>query len=106
MIANGTTKLMENDKVVVWESVLEPGESSGMHTHSHDFIIQVIEGAKFSGTYENGEDPFEVEFHSGETYWIEVEDGKMVLNGVSYSATHDVKNIDDKRYRDIAVEIK
>ena len=27
----GTTKLFENEKVVVWEMVLEPGEKTGVH---------------------------------------------------------------------------
>ncbi|HIF09778.1 MAG TPA: hypothetical protein EYQ81_08000 [Sneathiellales bacterium] len=64
------------------------------------------EGVKFSETYESGKDPFEVELHSGDTYWADVEGDKMILDGVSYSATHDVKNIDVARYREFVIEIK
>ncbi|HIF09777.1 MAG TPA: hypothetical protein EYQ81_07995 [Sneathiellales bacterium] len=101
-----TTKLMENDKVVVWEMVLEPGESTGMHTHENSYIIQALEGAKMEAFDENGENRSEFEIPSGATYWVEVADGEIDLNGVRISATHDAKNIGDTRYREILVEIK
>ena len=28
-----TTKLLENDKVIVWDLQLQPGESTGVHRH-------------------------------------------------------------------------
>ena len=45
-----TSKLLENDKVTVWEMVLEPGESTGVHTHEHSYIIQVLEGSTLEAT--------------------------------------------------------
>ena len=66
-----TTKLMENDKVVVWEMVLEPGESTGMHTHEHSYIIQALEGAKMEAFDENGENRSEFELEGvGCVIWI------------------------------------
>ena len=29
----GTARLFENDRVIVWEMLLEPGESAGPHRH-------------------------------------------------------------------------
>lgn len=101
-----TTKLMENDKVVVWEMLLEPGESTGMHTHEHSYIIQALEGAKLEATDENGENRSEFEIPADATYWVEVRDGVAILDGVSIPARHDAKNIGDTRYREILVEIK
>ena len=40
-----TTKLFENDRVIVWEMVLEPGESTGVHTHQRDYFFHVLEGS-------------------------------------------------------------
>jgi len=30
----GTTKIFENDKIVIWEFTLEPGERTPCHTHA------------------------------------------------------------------------
>ena len=39
MAGVGTTKVFENDKIIVWEFVLGPGETTPMHTHQHDYIF-------------------------------------------------------------------
>jgi beta-alanine degradation protein BauB len=101
-----TTKLMENDKVIVWEMLLEPGESTGMHTHEHSYIIQVLEGAMLSATSEASSEESEFELTTDSTYWVDVRDGVAILDGVSIPARHDAKNIGDTRYREILVEIK
>ncbi len=41
----GTTKVFENDKIIVWEFTLEPGETTPVHTHKHDYIFYVLDGA-------------------------------------------------------------
>lgn len=38
----GTKKVFENDRVIVWEMTLEPGDSTGQHTHEHDYFFRVI----------------------------------------------------------------
>ena len=40
-----TTKILENDKIIVWEMTLEPGQETGVHTHSHSDMLYSIEGA-------------------------------------------------------------
>ncbi len=101
-----TTKLMENDKVIVWEMVLEPGERTGVHTHHHDYIIQVVEGSTLRATDENGENPIDLDFKPNATYWVEVRDGKIATGDGYVSATHDAQNIGDKRYREYLIELK
>ena len=101
-----TTKLLETDKLIVWEMVLEPGESSGLHTHEHSYIIQVIEGSKLRATGANGEDYGGIDFKTDETYWVDVENGEVVVGDLRAPATHDATNIGDSRYRELLVEVK
>ncbi len=101
-----TKKLLENDKVIVWEMVLEPGESTGLHTHEHDYIIQVIDGSTLCATDQSGGNPTDIEFLTDATLWLDVRDGEVALGDLRYSATHDAKNIGNARYREILVEIK
>lgn len=101
-----TKKLLENDKVTVWEMVLEPGESTGIHTHEHSYIIQVLEGSTLEATDADGVSAGELALNEGETYWVLVENGEVVLGDLRASATHDAKNIGSNRYREILVEVK
>ena len=41
-----TKKIFENDKIAVWEMVLEPGESTGVHTHEHSEWLPIIENSQ------------------------------------------------------------
>jgi quercetin dioxygenase-like cupin family protein len=101
-----TTKLLENDKVTVWEMVLEPGESTGTHTHEYSYIIQVLEGSTLEATDAEGNAAGELELKEGETYWVPVENGEVVLGELRAPATHNAKNIGANRYREILVEVK
>lgn len=40
----GDRVLFEDEQIRVWEMVLEPGESSPLHHHEHDYIVVVVEG--------------------------------------------------------------
>ena len=35
----GTTKVYENEKIIVWEFTLEPGEETPLHEHKHDRVL-------------------------------------------------------------------
>jgi beta-alanine degradation protein BauB len=39
-----TRVLFEDDRIRVWEMVLEPGEDSGRHEHPHDYVVVLVEG--------------------------------------------------------------
>ena len=40
----GTKKLFENDRVVVWEMRLAPGEKELVHEHHNDYVMVQIAG--------------------------------------------------------------
>ena len=42
----GTRKLFENDEIIMWEFLLEPGEATSCHTHVHDYVFHVLEGSR------------------------------------------------------------
>jgi len=101
-----TTKLLENDKIIVWELVLEPGERTGVHTHQMDYMIHVLEGSTLQATDRNGENTRDVPLQDNATYYLSVKDGIASGGGLQTDATHDAKNIGLGRYREIMVEIK
>jgi len=40
----GSFIVFENDKVIIWELLLEPGQQTACHIHKHDYIFYVLEG--------------------------------------------------------------
>lgn len=101
-----TTKLLENDKVIVWDLLLDPGESTGAHTHEHDYVVHVIEGSTLRATDGNGENPTDVPLEANDTFYFTLKDGAAASGGLRTTATHDAENIGPGRYREIMVEIK
>jgi hypothetical protein len=91
----GTGVLFENERVKVWDFVLEPGEAIPMHTHRLDHVIIVIEG----GSLETGAPDGARRHHEprpGDHYYCRV-DGEE---------THDARNVGTTRYRNLIVELK
>ncbi|MBI1181757.1 MAG: hypothetical protein GC201_14490 [Alphaproteobacteria bacterium] len=102
-----TRKLLENDEVIVWELLLEPGETTGAHTHEHDYIIHVIEGSTLLALDGGGNRLAEVKLSDGETHHFKVRDGvATAAGGLATPATHEARNIGPGRYREVMVEIK
>ena len=101
-----TTKLLENDKVIVWELILEPGESTGVHTHELDYIVHVIEGSTLLATDGDGANPNQVPLENDATYYFSVSNGIATSGELQTTATHDAKNVGSGRYKEIMVEIK
>lgn len=48
----GTKALFENDRIRVWEMRLDPGESSALHRHEHDYAMIQIAGDKVCADFE------------------------------------------------------
>jgi quercetin dioxygenase-like cupin family protein len=93
----GGTVLWEDDRVKIWELVLEPGESSDLHRHDHDYYLVIMEGDFVAGVSKNqGDVPFFV--------------GKVPAKGNTVSipkgATEWAYNVGEKTYREILVELK
>ena len=97
----GTIKLFENERVVVCEVLLEPGQSTGVHTHEREYFYHVLEGSMIGTTDAEGNPTGDFQFGTGSTNWITVEDGEVVLGNTRASATHGAKNVGSSRYREI-----
>src|SRR6266404_1130367 len=99
-----TKKLFENDKVVVWEMVLEPGESTGVHTHLHDYLFYVIEGSTGEVTDKDGKFLARLEMKTGDTMSFRLDGDEFVAGDLRVPATHNAHNVGRTRYREILVE--
>ena len=102
----GTKKLFENDRVIVWEAVLAPGESLGVHTHHNSYFAYVIEGSKVQSLDKSGNVNAEVDVETGSVLYLELEDGELVMGESKFPATHDARNIGPNPVRELLVEIK
>lgn len=102
----GTNKVFENDKVIVWEMALEPGESTGLHTHKHEYFFQVVAGSTLETISSDGVSLGEFEFATGSTHYLTLEGDELVYGGVRVPARHEAKNVGSSRYFEILVELK
>lgn len=101
----GLTKLLENDQLIVWELVLEPGERTGEHRHHMDYLIHVIEGATLRATDAN-DNVSDVPLQDGDTFHFRVEGDLARAGELATTAVHDAENLGPGRYREIMVEMK
>ena len=88
-----TEVLFENDKVRVWNLVVEPGEASDWHMHENDYVTIVVEGGGLVVEYDDGtseDSPSEV--------------GTWRFHGEH--KIHRVVNNRDVRYKNVLVELK
>lgn len=111
MAGVGTTKVFENDKVIVWNFVLAPGEETPMHTHEHSYMWYAIEGAPLQVFDEQGHDLGTLEVPTGAIYSIKLENGTLEVmsepgKGVKVPATHKARNVGKTAYREVLVEYK
>ncbi len=96
----GTKVLFENDRVRVWELHLEPGESSDVHEHQHDYLLVQIDGDKITGD-------FEPDTHG--TFPPGLVEGDVAPGNVFYTEKGGIetaRNTGTKPYREILIELK
>ena len=87
MAAVATTKLFENDRVIVWEMVLEPGESTVGIVVNVEHIAATPLGARFALLYQ----------HAG--WQIAIQGGSLWLNrSGSLTPSCDMSNSCVRRY--------
>ncbi len=93
----GTAELFENERVKVWDFVLEPGDTFAMHTHRRDHLIVVVEGGDLV-----------VRYADGRTQAYSPQPGDLHYGRVDGGAadTHDACNVGTTRYRNLIVELK
>ena len=103
----GTQKVFENDKVNIWEFLLEPGELVERHTHRFDYLFYVIEGGALEVSSAEGSNV--INLSSGETLVFRLEGDQLFpvgTEGAPVPATHSARNVGTTRYREILVEMK
>ena len=94
--------LFENDRVKIWNLIVEPHTHQNWHHHPRDYVTICVA---------HGEDAIGVEYESGETgpfpskvgTWWYHGDGQA---GPSGHRIHRVVNNTDKRYTNVLVELK
>lgn len=99
-------KRFENDRVVVWEFQLDPGERSGLHTHARDYFFHIIDGSVQRVTDAEGNSLGEATLLPGATHWVTVEGDELVMDGQRLPATHEATNIGTTTIRELLVEFK
>jgi len=111
MAGVGSEKIFENDKVIVWNFVLEPGEVTPIHTHEHSYMWYAISGAPLQVFDEHGKDLGTLEVPTGTVYSLKLEDGFLEIlsepgKGLRVPAKHSAKNAGSTPYRELLVEYK
>ena len=89
----GTNVLFENDKVKIWELVLDPGESSAWHHHTWDYITVGLMESVIDRELADGSK----------------DQTTPALGVFRYSGAHEahrVTNAGDKQHRNLLIEIK
>jgi len=105
----GSTKLFENDKVILWEFLLEPGEKTPLHTHRHDYVWYVLEGTTLEVFDADDQYLGKFEAPTGAIFPLRLEGDELVTTdgkGLRAPATHSARNGGPTRYREILVETK
>ena len=89
-----TDVLFENDRVKIWNLIVEPGEASDWHLHGRDYVTVVVESnGGLNAQFEDGTE-------------------RLSKNVVGDFACHDshqvhrVVNNTEKRYSNVLIELK
>ncbi len=88
-----TRVIFENERVKVWEMLLDPGEASDPHRHGLDYMFCVIEG-----------ESVDADFANGKSVKLPVEPGSFLF--VPRGNTETAVNRSGIRYREILIELK
>lgn len=105
----GTSKVHEDDRIIVWEFTLEPGERTPCHTHHHDYIFYVLQGSKLETFDAEEKSLFTFEPQAGDVFSLRCDGADLVSNddrGYRVPATHSARNIGSGRYREVLIEKK
>jgi beta-alanine degradation protein BauB len=92
----GTSIWFENERIRVWEVLLEPGERGAFHAHTTNYFWTVVEGSRGLQRFSDG--TFVVrDYLVGETKYLEHSDTDLLI--------HDLENVGDTRLRFVTVEL-
>jgi beta-alanine degradation protein BauB len=102
----GSRKLFENDRVCVWEFILKSGETSPVHSHARDYVLHVLQGASVEMFDKDLKSLGIGTVRTGDTIYYRIEGDVLVSDVVTLPATHAFKNLGDKSYREVLIELK
>ncbi len=109
MAGVGTNVVFEDDKIKVWEFVLEPGEQTPVHTHEMEYIFYVINGATLD-VFDADDNPvISLPLNDGDVMSLRLEGDELVVVGddsIRGPATHSARNVGTTTYREILIEKK
>lgn len=92
----GTSVWFENDRIRVWEVLLEPGERGAFHAHTTNYFWTVVEGSRGLQRFSDG--TFVVrDYLVGETKFLEHSEEEFLI--------HDLENVGDSTLRFVTVEL-
>jgi mannose-6-phosphate isomerase-like protein (cupin superfamily) len=92
----GTSVLLENDQVKVWEIRLAPGERGPFHAHTRNYFWTVVDGSVGLQRFADG--TFMVRrYDVGETKFLEHTPDEPLI--------HDLENVGETELRFITVEL-
>ena len=92
----GDYVMWENDRVRVWDQVIQAGETVGPHKHDLDYFIVVLEQAEVTAEA-IGENRSEIDRIQQDLIWVK-------SNGEEHTATNVDK--DGRRWRNLIIELK
>ena len=105
----GTHKIFENDRTIVWELELKPGEMLPLHTHRLNYIFYVISSSTLEVIDAEGQLTHTLQPKERETLELRVEGEQLILVGSDLApipTTHSVRNAGENYYREILIETK
>jgi hypothetical protein len=73
----GSEKIFENDKVIVWNFELQPGEVTLLHTHEHAYMWYSIHGAPLQVFDADDNDVGTLEVPTESIYSLKLESGYL-----------------------------
>ena len=88
----GSYVLVENEHVRVWQNDLEPGESSGWHLHTTNYLFIPTEHGDLK-----------IEFEDGTSHVTELQVGQVTIG--EKDSIHQLSNVGNKRYTSVIVEL-
>jgi hypothetical protein len=99
----GTKKLFENDRVVVWEMRLAPGEKERIHEHTNDYLMVQITGDRVAADFEPECKGTWAEF-AGQRLEGDVANGNVLF--AEKGGVEAAVNVGNETFYEIIVELK
>ncbi|MGH8942008.1 MAG: cupin domain-containing protein [Acidimicrobiia bacterium] len=92
----GTTVWFENDRIRVWEILLQPGERGAFHSHVTNYFWTVVEGSRGLQRFSDGTYVVR-DYLVGETKYLEHTPESALI--------HDLENVGSSTLRFVTVEL-